>query len=74
MSAKEWRDSNPDLKGNIRDYANINELICLANLENLNSVFINDNMPQKDRLIRLNSIAIQQMKVLQEVENRKLLK
>lgn len=73
MSAKEWRDSNPDLKGNIRDYANINELICLANLENLNSVFINDNMPQKDRLIRLNSIAIQQMKVLQEVENRKLL-
>jgi hypothetical protein len=74
MSAKEWRDSNPDLKGNIRDYANINELICLANLENLNSVFIKDNMPQKDRLIRLNSIAIQQMKVLQEVENRKLLK
>jgi len=74
ITAKEWRDVNPDLKGNIRDYANINELICLSNMENLNSVFINENIPQKERLIKLNHIAIQQMKILQEVENRKLLK
>lgn len=60
--------------GNIRDYASINELICLANMENLNAVFVNDNLPLQDRLVRLNKIAIQQMKVLQEVENRKLLK
>ena len=73
-TAKQWRDANPDLKGNIRDYATINELICLANLENLNSVFINEKMSQTERLQKLNQIAIQQMKVLLEVENRKLLK
>jgi hypothetical protein len=74
MTAKEWRDANPDLKGNIRDYATINELICLSNMENLNAVFINEGVPQSNRLIKLNQIAIQQMSVLQEVENRKLLK
>jgi KilA-N domain len=74
MTAKQWRDQNPDLKGNIRDYASINELICLSNLENLNAVFINENMPQQERLIKLNRIAIQQMSILQDVENRKLLK
>jgi hypothetical protein len=74
ITAKQWRDANPDLQGNIRDYANINELICLANMENLNAVFIQEKMPQKERLIKLNQIAIQQMKVLIEVENRKLLK
>ncbi len=74
MTAKEWRDANPDLKGNIRDYANINQLICLSNMENLNAVFINKGMPQCDRLIELNKIAIQQMKVLEGVEERKLIK
>ncbi|MEO1052243.1 MAG: KilA-N domain-containing protein [Bacteroidota bacterium] len=74
VTAKQWREANPDLKGNIRDYAHINELICLANLENLNAVFINEKVSQKDRLIKLNQIAIQQMRVLQEVENRKLLR
>ena len=74
VTAKQWRDANPDLKGNIRDYATINELICLANMENLNSVFINEKMSQTERLQKLNQIAIQQMKVLHEVENRKLLK
>lgn len=74
MTAKQWRESNPDLKGNIRDYASINELICLSNMENLNAVFINDTMPQQESLIRLNKIAIQQMQILQNVENRKLLK
>ena len=61
MTAKEWRTSNPNLEGNIRDYASINELICLSNLENLNSVFINDGMIQSKRLERLNKIAISQM-------------
>jgi hypothetical protein len=74
VTAKQWRDSNPDLKGNIRDYATINELICLSNMENLNAVFINENMPQPDRLVKLNQIAIQQMKVLHEVGKRKFLK
>jgi len=74
VTAKEWREANPDLKGNIRDYATINELICLSNMENLNAVFINESLPQKERLIKLNQIAIQQMKVLMEVERRKMLK
>ena len=74
VTAKQWRDANLDLKGNIRDYATINELICLSNMENLNSVLINENMPQHDRLVKLNQIAIQQMKVLHEVGKRKYLK
>lgn len=74
VTAKQWRDANPDLKGNIRDYATINELICLSNLENLNAVWINEVLPQQERLIRLNQIAIQQMKILQQVEKRNLLK
>ena len=73
-TAKQWRAENPDLKGNVRDYANIDELICLSNMENLNAVFINENISQKERLLKLNQIAIQQMSILQEVENRKLLK
>ncbi|MDR3020799.1 MAG: KilA-N domain-containing protein [Treponema sp.] len=73
-TAKEWRDKNPDLKGNIRDHATINELICLSNMENINAVLINDNIPQNQRLLRLNKIAIQQMTILVEVQGRKLLK
>ncbi len=74
MTAREWRDSNPDLKGNIRDYASINELICLSNMENLNSVFIEEGIPQSERLVRLNQIAIHQMRILEETANRRLLK
>ncbi len=74
MTAKEWRDQNPDLKGNMRDYATINELICLSNMENINAVLINDGISQKERLIKLNQIAIQQMQVLQDVESRKMWK
>ena len=73
-TAREWRDENPDKKGNIRDYATINELICLSNMENINAVFIADGMPQSERLKKLNQIAISQMKVLNDVEGRKLLK
>ena len=74
ITAKEWRDKNPGLKGNIRDYASINELICLSNMENINAVLINDGVPQSERLLRLNKIAIQQMTILVEVQGRKLLK
>ena len=73
-TAKQWRDENPDLKGNIRDYASINELICLSNMENLNAVFIDQGIPQSERLIKLNQIAIHQMSVLGNDEQRKLLK
>ena len=64
MTALEWREAHPDLKGNIRDYAGINELICLSNMENLNAVFINEGISQRERLIRLNQIAIHQMQIL----------
>jgi hypothetical protein len=64
MTAKQWRDSNPGEKGNIRDYANGAQLVCLANMENLNAVFINDRLPQPERLTRLNKIAISQMNIL----------
>ena len=74
MTAKEWREKNPNKKGNIRDYASINELICLANLENTNSIFINEGMKQSDRLYKLNQIAISQMKILTKDNERNLLK
>ena len=74
MTAKQWREANPDLKGNIRDYATINELICLSNMENINAVLINDGVPQGERLVKLNQIAIQQMQVLEGNSNRNLLK
>ena len=73
MTAREWRDANPEKKGNIRDYATINELICLSNMENLNAVFIDQGLPQCERLIKLNRIAIQQMRVLEENQGRTLL-
>jgi len=66
QTAKSWRDANPGNKGNIRDYANVSQLVCLSNLENLNALFINEGMPQKERLIKLNRIAIQQMRLLTE--------
>ena len=99
MTAKQWREANPELKGNIRDYATINELICLSNMENvfvkrvqsqtrlsyaerrkgrtkfnINAVLINDGVPQGERLVKLNQIAIQQMQVLENNGGRKLLK
>lgn len=74
MTAKQWRVKNPKLEGNMRDYASINELICLSNMESLNAVFIQEGISQRERLIKLNKIAIQQMRVLCDVENRKLLK
>ena len=76
VTARQWREANPDLKGNIRDYATINELICLSNMENLNAVFIEQGMTQSERLVKLNQIAIHQMSVLEcgEDGDRRLLK
>lgn len=72
MTAKQWRDANPELKGNIRDYANVNQLVCLSNMENLNAVFIQKGIPQNERLIELNNIAIQQMNILQNASKNLL--
>ena len=74
MTAQEWRDANPGKKGNIRDYASINELICLANMENLNSVMIGEQTPQSERLKKLNQIAIHQMQILEDIPARQVLK
>jgi len=72
-TAKQWRDENPNEKGNIRDYANVSQLVCLVNLENLNAVFINESYEQSKRLEKLNQIAIQQMKILVQDHSVKIL-
>ena len=66
MTAKDWRDKSNDKKGNVRDYANAAQLVCLSNLENLNALFINEGLPQDVRLTKLNKIAIGQMRLLTE--------
>ncbi len=71
MTAKEWREKNPNLEGNIRDYTNLKHLLILCNLENTNAELINDGLPQKERLVKLNNSAIRQMKIL---ENDKSIK
>ena len=82
MTAKEWRDNNPDLDGNMRDFANILQLVILSNLENLNAEMIKQGIEQKDRLQRLNEIAKNQYTILQgnnsikkveDLDNKKLL-
>lgn len=73
QTAKEWRDQNPKLKGNIRDHATVNELICLSNLENYNALFIEGNISKKERLVMLNQIAIKQMRILQQKKNSSIL-
>lgn len=73
ITARQWHEANPELKGNIRDYATINELICLSNMENINAVLIDEGIPQGDRLVKLNQVAIQQMRVLEGDGARKLL-
>jgi len=72
-TAKQWREENPEQKGNIRDYANVSQLVCLANLENLNAHFIQKGLSQNERLQVLNNTAIQQMKLLTDDKTRKYL-
>lgn len=72
FTAKQWRDANPDKDGNVRDYATIEQLVVLSNLESINAVLINQGLPQPIRLNQLNQIAINQMKSL--VANRQIMK
>ncbi|MBI5729703.1 MAG: KilA-N domain-containing protein [Ignavibacteriales bacterium] len=74
ITAKEWRDNNPDKKGNVRDYAELEQLVVLSNLESINAVMIRQGLPQSERIIRLNEIAITQMKSLLESSSIKRLK
>ena len=64
LTAKQWRENNPKLDGNIRDYADVNQLVCLAHMESLNAHFIEENLSQVDRLQKLNQLAINQMRIL----------
>ncbi len=73
-TAKDWREQNPELKGNIRDYANVHQLVCLANMEVMNAHFISEGLPQADRLKKLNALAIAQMTILMKSSERKILK
>lgn len=74
LTHQQWQRINPNLKGNQRDYATVNQLICISNMENINAVMIKDGIPQSERLKRLNEIAIHQMRILSQVGGRKLLK
>ncbi len=74
QTARQWSEANPDKEGNIRDYANVTQLVCLANLEILNAIWIEEGMPQPDRLQRLNLVAIQQMQLLTQDGSVKKLK
>ena len=69
MTAKEWREEHPDLKGNIRDYTDLKHLLILCNLENTNAELIHDNIPQYERLVKLNNSAIRQMRILENDKN-----
>jgi hypothetical protein len=72
MTAAQWRKENPDKDGNMRDYADVIQLVCLSNLENLNALFIAEGAPQQDRLKRLNNIAIYQMTLLTSQQTDRL--
>jgi hypothetical protein len=65
MTAKEWREQNPDLKGNLRDYASIPQLLVLANMESYNAILIKQGIPQRERLLLLNKMAIEQLKIIE---------
>lgn len=74
MTARQRREAHPDCGGNIRDYASVNELVCLSNMENLNAVFIEQGMTQADRLMKLNQIAMHQMEILEDRKSREIIK
>jgi hypothetical protein len=74
QTAKQWRDAHPDAEGNIRDHAPLEQLVVLTNLESLNSVLIRQGLPQSERLLKLNEIAITQMRTLLSANNVKRLK
>lgn len=71
--AKQWRDENPKLKGNMRDYANLQELLVLANMESYNAILISKGISQKERMIELRALAKKQLMSLKSLENKKLI-
>ena len=73
MTAKEWKDNNSELEGNMRDYADVFQLVCLSNLENINALFIKEGLDKSKRLEKLNSIAIEQITLLTKETNLKRL-
>ncbi len=74
ITAKEWRDSNPDKKGNVRNFATLEQLVVLSNMESINALLIQQGLSQSERLIQLNKVAITQMKSLIESKAVKKLK
>lgn len=74
ITAKQWRDINPDKVGNIRDYASLEQLVVLSNMESINALLIQQNLPQSERLMQLNKVAITQMKTLVENSSMRKLK
>ena len=74
ITAKQWRDANPNSKGNVRDEATIEQLVVLSNMESINAVLIQQGLQQPERLFQLNKIAITQMKSLYENSSMKRLK
>lgn len=73
MTAKMWREENPELIGNIRDYSTLHQLIVLVNLESMNAELIKLGLPQQERAVRLNRMAIEQLSTLEKYSNNKLL-
>ena len=71
-TASEWKQENPNLKGNIRDYATIEQLLVIANMESYNAILIEQNVPQTERLLQLNNMAKSQLRVLENSNNRLL--
>jgi hypothetical protein len=74
QTAKDWRDQNPDKTGNVRDYASLEQLVVLSNMESINALLIQQNLPQSERLMQLNKVAISQMKTLIESSSLNKLK
>lgn len=70
--AKQWRTENQDKKGNIRDYANINELLVLSNMENYNAIFIEQGMEQSERILTLNQFAKKQLRSIENLNTNTL--
>ena len=73
MTAREWQLQNPDLKGNMRDHASLEQLLILSNIENLNSELIRQNVPREERLFQLNEVAVRQMNILLNQTEKRLL-
>ena len=67
ITAKQWREENPDRNGNIRDYATLNQLLVLANMESYNAILIEQDKPQPERLQLLNKLAIRQLEAIQKI-------